>query len=301
MAHNYRLQYNIAMDILYTTLDHKINRLHHIRDKIIDTIETQYPKVEIESEIFDSIDHLIKILNDESLYYTKVWFTSKQIWDQANYRINKEVFSTTRQLCKDTDNSWYTFDEYCNYYGKPFASKFWQEAQNTMKIDLTEFSFDNLPFCMTRQLMHNKKNIFRSLLCYYMMLHDSEMLDDQLEFLKKRGKQKKNTEIITSNQQEQDDLESYGYRKTKIIHSIKQFLNVISECKSSTDKINNMRKMFCFCESNEFKRFLQCQDMFRKTVQMKLYHLRNKDNVREAATWYRRIFDERMPIELSID
>ena len=63
------------------------------------------------------------------------------------------------------------------------------------------------------------------------------------------------------------------------------------------DKVDCARKIFEYLDTDECKRFLFSQDKLRVTIVNKLHDFYHIDGLREASTWYRRIFGERMPLE----
>ena len=98
--------------------------------------------------------------------------------------------------------------------------------------------------------------------------------------------------------EEAKEEEKLGYCKNKIVLDVKKLLNKNMYTKGRENKIEVTRQLFNYLNSKECKIFMNDYKIFKRTVKLKLHHFYNVDNLREAKTWYRNLFEGRMPLEI---
>ena len=96
---------------------------------------------------------------------------------------------------------------------------------------------------------------------------------------------------------DRDGVTKFVFNKNRICSDISKLIHEIEWYYTRDGKIACARKIFQYLERYECKCFMDSHNKFKTTVINKLHDLYNIDGLREAKTWYRRIFGERMPLE----
>ena len=97
---------------------------------------------------------------------------------------------------------------------------------------------------------------------------------------------------------ELDDLHEYGYRRRKILKELRVLMNKNYTANGVREKINTTRRVFEYLDTPECIRFMKNHPVFENSAKEKLHCFYHIDRLREAQTWYRRIFGERIPITM---
>lgn len=96
---------------------------------------------------------------------------------------------------------------------------------------------------------------------------------------------------------DEEDRKLFGFPKRKIVSDVKCFLDSTQLAVGRENKINITRDMFAYLATTDGKKFIKTYDIFGNVVKKKLIEFRYKNELREAARWYRDIFGTRIPIE----
>ena len=95
-----------------------------------------------------------------------------------------------------------------------------------------------------------------------------------------------------------DDIVVYKYPHAKYCFQIKCYMNRVDEKNKKEEKLVVVREMFQYL-SEIHHLFMWNNPSFKKMVIRKLFEFKQKENVREAGVWYRWLFKERMPVDMS--
>ena len=110
---------------------------------------------------------------------------------------------------------------------------------------------------------------------------------------------KNNTEIILECQCEacEKEIQKYGYNRKKICNVLKYLINKANEASGKQNKLVIVGNMFNdVLLSSGGLRLIENNDNFKDIVQCKLIEFYNEEDIFNAYIWYRRIFNERIPV-----
>jgi hypothetical protein len=91
------------------------------------------------------------------------------------------------------------------------------------------------------------------------------------------------------------DINTYGYKKQKIINSISIRLNKIEKTHLKSEKIKICEEIFLLISEEDGLLLINNHDIFRDVVIQKLKELYYQDELMKAYRWYRLIFGTRIP------
>jgi len=154
---------------------------------------------------------------------------------------------------------------------------------------LANYNFDTLPFAVTRLIYDLEYDLYSACLEHICVCNHNKDINEQI------GELELEMHNMTINEEAKEE-EKLGYCKNKIVSDVKKLLNKNANMKGRDNKIEVTRQLFNYLNSKECKIFINDYKNFKKTVKHKLHDFYHKDNLREAHTWYRNLFGERMPL-----
>ena len=156
---------------------------------------------------------------------------------------------------------------------------------------LANYNFDTLPFPVTRSIYDLEYDLYSACLEHICVCKHNKDINKQIDELELEMHNK------AINEQAKED-EKLGYCKNKIVLDVKNLLDKNMYTKGRDNKVEVTRQLFNYLNSAECKRFMNDHKKFELVVKRKLHHFYNVDNLREAKTWYRNLFNGRMPLEI---
>ena len=222
--------------------------------------------------------------------------------------IKSHLFSNSIIYHPDTDSLMYTLDEYRDYYGHSEGFDIFMESgYDIPKIDFSVFNFTTLPFVVTRSIYNLENDLWYLGVEYFNMLEHIKMLQSQLDDYESASAPQVslpnshyNSSYYTSNivdppeELNNDQIEELGFPKTQIVVNIKRYLHNVGKQVGKKAKIDESRKLFKYLNSDYGKLFIEAQNNFKDTVILKLEEFYHHIGLREASTWFRRIFGRRI-------
>lgn len=286
----------------FDTIDRDLKDISERRDEIVEELQFKYPNMVPVDEAFESFNHYCYVKNGVVESSEELSDLAQKIHEKTTNKMHDLVFLPNLpelRLCIDRrGNEWLTFEDFCDIYGEIDGELIWehsarQEISQRPEDRLSNYTFGTLPFAKTRSAWNLEKELYTDIAEYY-NIKDHIMRLDRAS-LRLKTETKRAAWLVKLDESEQKEL---GFRKTLICNDIKELLDESMKVTNDRkDKIDCARKIFEYLDTDECKRFLFSHNKLRVVLVNKLHDFYHIDGLKEASTWYRRIFGERMPLE----